>query len=333
MFHLSLILILVGVALGSLFGMKGEAIVNVGDRFVNTPTSYDTITYGKFQPAGSLIPFALTITDFAAKYDPITGQPQDYTLTTSVENPIGSAPKKVIIKVNKPLTYGATKIYLQANGYSPVVTIRDKSGHVVFSGATIFLPQDADLTSLGAIKEPDMNPQIGFIGTFLPTAQMNMKRGGFSSYPEVLNPELLLSAWKGNLGLDSGVPQSVYQLNTAALKEIGIKALLLGDTYNFGEGSITFDGWKSWVNLQIVEDPGKMYALFGAIFAILGLLVSLFTRQRRVWVKLSADGSGVEIAGLAKNGIPGLEPELEALAAAIASESSNITTGRTKEQM
>ena len=333
MFHLSLILILVGVALGSLFGMKGEAIVNVGDRFVNTPTSYDTITYGKFQPAGSLIPFALTITDFAAKYDPITGQPQDYTLTTSVENPIGSTPKKVIIKVNKPLTYGATKIYLQANGYSPVVTIRDKSGHVVFSGATIFLPQDADLTSLGAIKEPDMNPQIGFIGTFLPTAQMNMKRGGFSSYPEVLNPELLLSAWKGNLGLDSGVPQSVYQLNTAALKEIGIKALLLGDTYNFGEGSITFDGWKSWVNLQIVEDPGKMYALFGAIFAILGLLVSLFTRQRRVWVKLSADGSGVEIAGLAKNGIPGLEPELEALAAAIASESSNITTGRTKEQM
>ena len=158
-----------------------------------------------------------------------------------------------------------------------------------------------------------MTPQIGFIGTFLPTAQMNMKRGGFSSYPEVLNPELLLSAWKGNLGLDSGTPQSVYQLNTAAMKEIGIKALLLGDTYNFGEGSITFTGWKSWVNLQIVEDPGKMYALFGAIFAILGLLISLFTRQRRIWVRV---GSEIEIAGLAKNGIPGLDKELEDLARA-----------------
>jgi cytochrome c biogenesis protein len=311
MFHLSLILILVGVALGSLFGMKGEAIVNVGDRFINTPTSYDTITYGKFQGQGSLIPFALTVSDFAAKYDPITGQPTDYTLTTNVENPIGSTPKKIIIKVNKPLTYGSTKIYLQANGYSPLVTIRDKSGAIVFSGPTIFLPQDADLTSVGAIKEPDMTPQIGFIGTFLPTAQMTMKRGGFSSYPEVLNPELLLSAWKGNLGLDSGNPQSVYQLNTAAMKEIGIKALLLGDTYSFGEGSITFDGWKSWVNLQIVEDPGKMYALFGAIFAILGLLISLFTRQRRIWVKV---GQRVEIAGLAKNGIPGLDDELLELA-------------------
>ena len=314
MFHLSLILILVGVALGSLFGMKGETILNVGDRFINTPTSYDTITYGKFQGQGTLIPFALTATDFAAKYDPITGQPTDYTLTTSVENPIGSTPKKIIIKVNKPLTYGSTKIYLQANGYSPIVTIRDKSGAVVFNGPTIFLPQDADLTSVGAIKEPDMTPQIGFIGTFLPTAQMNMKRGGFSSYPEVLNPELLLSAWKGNLGLDSGTPQSVYQLNTAAMKEIGIKALLLGDTYNFGEGSITFTGWKSWVNLQIVEDPGKMYALFGAIFAILGLLISLFTRQRRIWVRV---GSDIEIAGLAKNGIPGLDKELDDLARAL----------------
>ena len=317
MFHLSLILILVGVALGSLFGMKGETIVNVGERFINTPTSYDTIAYGKFQKQGSLIPFSLKVTDFAAKYNPVTSQPTDYTLTTLVENPIGAAAKKVIIKVNKPLTFGSTKIYLQANGYSPVVTIRDKSGAVTFSGPTIFLPQDANLTSVGAIKAPDMSPQIGFIGTFLPTAKMNMQRGGFSSYPEVLNPELLLAAWQGNLGLDSGTPQSVYQLNTSAMKEIGIKALLLGNTYNFGEGSITFDGWCSWVNLQIVEDPGKMYALFGAIFAILGLLISLFTRQRRIWIKVDQASGVVEIAGLAKNGIPGLDIELEELARAV----------------
>ena len=98
------------------------------------------------------------------------------------------------------------------------------------------------------------------------------------------------------------------------MTKIGLKALTLGSTYNFGAGSITFDGWKSWVNLQIVDDPGKMYALFGAIFAILGLLISLFTRQRRIWVKV---GNDVEIAGLAKNGIPGLAEELTALARAL----------------
>jgi len=61
---------------------------------------------------------------------------------------------------------------------------------------------------------------------------------------------------------------------------------------------------KSWVNLQIVNDPGKGYALLGAILAISGLLISLFTRQRRIWVK---QGRKTQIAGLAKNGIPGLE--------------------------
>ena len=310
LFHLSLVLILVGVALGSLFGSKGEAIVNVGERFVNTPTSYDTLSFGKFQGQGSLVPFELKVTNFVAKYNAATSMPEDYTLTASVANPIGSISKSAIIKVNKPLTYGNTKIYLQANGYSPVVSIRDKSGAVTFHGPVIFLPQDANLSSIGAIKVPDMNPQIGFIASFLPTAKSSKTRGVFSSYPEVLNPELVISVWQGNLGLDSGNPQSVYELNTSHMKKIGLHALNLGDTYNFAVGSITFEGWKSWVNLQIVDDPGKMYALFGAIFAILGLLISLFTRQRRIWVKV---GSRVEIAGLAKNGIPGLSEELDDL--------------------
>ena len=314
LFHLSLILILVGVALGSLLGMKGEAILNVGDRFINTPTSYDNISYGKFQGQGSLPPFALTVKNFVATYDAVTGQPSNYVLTTEISDPIGAAAKKVVIKVNTPWTIGSTKVYLQANGYSPFVTIKDKSGHVTFKGAVIFLPQDGNLSSLGAIKVPDMVPQIGFIASFIPTATSSAARGIFSSYPEVLDPRLVLSAWKGNLGLDSGTPQSVYSLNTAQMSKIGLKALTLGSTYDFGYGTITFDGWKSWVNLQIVDDPGKMYALFGALFAILGLLISLFTRQRRIWVKV---GEGVEIAGLAKNGIPGLEVELMALTRAL----------------
>ncbi len=132
LFHLSLILILVGVALGSLFGMKGEAIVNVGDRFINTPTSYDNITFGKFQGQGSLPPFSLTVTDFAATYDPTTSEPSNYVLTTKIANPIGATPKQVIIRVNHPWTIGSTKVYLQANGYSPVVTVRDKTGAITF---------------------------------------------------------------------------------------------------------------------------------------------------------------------------------------------------------
>ena len=317
LFHLSLVLILIAIGVGSLFGSKGDAILNVGDRFINTPTSYDILGFGKYQAEDSLPPFALTIKDFKAEYDPTTNAPLDYTLTVLAANPVGSQEKTEIIKVNKPLTYGSTKVYLQANGYSPKVIVKDKSGKVIFDGPTPFLPQDANLSSIGAIKIPDMNPQIGFVSSFLPTADRDPIRGGFSSYPEVLDPRLLISVWKGDLGLNSGVPQSVYRIDTSKMERIGLKALVLNESYDFGEGSITFTGWNSWVNLQIVNDPGKGYALLGAILAISGLLISLFTRQRRIWIK---QGRKTQVAGLAKNGIPGLEDEINKLVKELSSE-------------
>ena len=317
LFHLSLVLILLAVGIGSLLGSRGDAIVNVGDRFINTPTSYDILSFGKYQAEDSLSPFSLTVTDFKAEYDPVTNAAIDYELTVLTANPAGSKEIKKIIKVNQPLAYGSTKIYLQANGYSPIVIVRDKSGKIIFDGPTPFLPQDANLSSIGAIKIPDMDPQIGFVGSFLPTADRDPIRGGFSSYPEVLDPRLLVSIWKGDLGLNTGIPQSVYRIDTSKMERIGLKALVLNESYDFGEGSITFTGWKSWVNLQIVNDPGKGFALAGAILAILGLLISLFTRQRRIWVKQSGK---TQVAGLAKNGIPGLEQEIDELVKEMSNE-------------
>ena len=317
LFHLSLVLILLAVGVGSLLGSRGDAIVNVGDRFINTPTSYDILSFGKYQAEDSLPPFSLTVTDFKAEYDPVTNAAIDYELTVLTANPAGSKEIKKIIKVNQPLAYGSTKIYLQANGYSPIVIVRDKSGKIIFDGPTPFLPQDANLSSIGAIKIPDMDPQIGFVGSFLPTADRDPIRGGFSSYPEVLDPRLLVAIWKGDLGLNTGIPQSVYRIDTSKMERIGLKALVLNESYDFGEGSITFTGWKSWVNLQIVNDPGKGFALVGAILAILGLLISLFTRQRRIWVKQSGK---TQVAGLAKNGIPGLEQEIDELVKEMSNE-------------
>ena len=319
LFHLSLIVILFAVAAGGLFGSKGETILNVGEHFINTPTSYDNISFAKFQREGDMVPFSLRILDFKAVYDPLTNAPTDYTLKVAAANPFGSAEVLKTIKVNSPLTYASTKIYLQANGYSPVVAVHDKTGKLIFEGPVTFLPQDGNLTSIGAIKLPDMSPQIGMVASFIPTAGRSATRGAFSAFPEVLDPRLLVSVWTGDLGLDSGVPQSVYRIDTSKMQRIGLKTLILGEVYNFGEGTLTFEGYKSWVNLQIVDDPGKIYALVGAILAILGLLTSLFTRQRRIWVKV--DGR-VQIAGLAKNGVPGLDEELESLKAALLTKES-----------
>ena len=176
------------------------------------------------------------------------------------------------------------------------------------------MPQDGNLTSIGAIKVPDSDPQLGFVSAFLPTASRDKVRGAISVFPEALDPKLLFSVWRGDLGLDRGVPQSVYRIDTSKMQKIALKSLKVGETYTFAEGSITFDGFVPWVNLQVVRDPGKIYALFGGIVALLGLLASLFTRSRRIWIRSNTSGE-VEVAGLAKNSAPGLENEIGLLIA------------------
>jgi cytochrome c biogenesis protein len=144
----------------------------------------------------------------------------------------------------------------------------------------------------------------------LPTFARDAKQGGISVFPEALDPKLLFSIWQGDLGLDSGAPQSVYRIDTSKMKRIALNSLKPGETFSYPQGSITFETFVPWVNLQIVDDPGKGYALYGAIAAILGLLASLFGRRRRIWIRITSSGV-VEVAGLAKNGAPGLDAEIE----------------------
>ena len=308
LFHLSLIVVLLGIAGSSVFGMRGEAIVNVGERFINTPTNYDNLTPGRLFSLESLPTFTIRVNNFSATYDRQTTQALDYELKVTTKDSLDSSEVNQIVKVNKPLTFGSTRVYLQANGYSPLVTVRDSAGLVKFEGPVPFLPQDSNLSSIGAIKVPDMDPQIGFVSSFFPTAARDEVRGGFSSFPELLDPRLLLSVWKGDLKMDDGVPQSIYRIDTTDMERIGLWALSIGESYSFEVGSITFNGVVPWVNLQVVRDPGKQYALIGSILAITGLLISLFIRQRRIWVR--EVGGNLEIAGLALNKLPGLEDEI-----------------------
>lgn len=309
LFHLSLIFILIGVSFGSLYGLRGEAIVNVGERFVNVPTSYDTLALGKLTKDSNLPQFTITVDNFVAQYNPKTSAPLDYTayVTTTIDG----KPKRQVIKVNSPLTFGSTRVYLQANGYSPIVTVRDSQGTVAFQGPVTFLPQDGNLRSIGAIKVPDAEPEVGFVASFLPTYSRTTDNGGISIYPQLLDPRLLFSVWSGDLGLNSGIPQSVYRIDTSKMENLGLGSLKIGESYAYPGGTITLEGVIPWINLQFVEDRGKGFALFGGIFAILGLLSSLYGRRRRIWVRVT--GVQVEVAGLAKNNAPGLETEIARL--------------------
>ena len=85
LFHLALVLILLGVAAGALFGWKGTVIVREGNGFANMLTQYDSFSPGRLAGTEGLPPFSFTMTDFEAE-GLRTASPLSAPLTGSVSD-------------------------------------------------------------------------------------------------------------------------------------------------------------------------------------------------------------------------------------------------------
>ncbi|MGH3471821.1 MAG: cytochrome c biogenesis protein ResB [Nocardioidaceae bacterium] len=313
LFHVAVLVVLVGFAVTGLFGFKGTAAVITGTGFSNTLIQYDDFTPGARFNTNNLAPFTLKVQRFNVRYKKSgagEGIPLNFDAHLRVTSHPGATPYTYDLQVNHPLQIDGTSVFLVGHGYAPRVTVRDGHGHIAFSGPVVFLPQDSSFTSFGVIKAPDAQPtQLGFQGYFFPTGAITPQGQPYSAFPGADNPVLSLIPYSGNLGLDSGAPQSVYVLNrdhmkmlrTASGRPFGL-IMRPGNTVKLGKGlgSIRFDGYTTWVQLQINKQPGKVIPLFGVLAAILGLLGSLFIRPRRTWVRLrDRDGrTVVEIAAL-----------------------------------
>ncbi|HVQ88077.1 MAG TPA: cytochrome c biogenesis protein ResB [Actinomycetes bacterium] len=321
-FHVSLLVILVGVSWGALLGYRGTVVVIEDEGFSNLLTQYDDFTPGRRFDPSMLAPFSFTLDSFDATFidsGPRLGQPSNYLADVTYRDAPGSADVSTTIKVNEPLVVDGTKIYLLGHGYAPRFTVRDGDGNVVFQGAIAALPQDPAFTSKTAVKVPDAQPeQLGFNVTVTPTApkQVDPTTGPVSTFPEQNDPRVYIGAWAGDLGLDSGVPQNVYELDTTQMKQIGLKDLREGQTWNLpgGRGSITFDGLAEFGNFQIAHDPGRFVSLLGAVGAITGIMASLIIKRRRIWVRVTSGSEGrtlVEVAGLARTEAVALAGEVD----------------------
>ncbi|HEY9292966.1 MAG TPA: cytochrome c biogenesis protein ResB [Microlunatus sp.] len=314
LFHISMVLLLVGVAVVWLTNFRGTSSVVVGNGFANNLAQYDDFKAGPLFKESSLTPFSIKVDSFDVKFE--TGNVQrgaarEFKAGVTVTDKPGSQPRKETLEVNHPLKINGTNVHLIAWGYAPVVTVKDGNGEVAYSGPVVFLPQDGNYTSAGAIKAPDARPlRLGFEGLFLPSAALD-SAGPRSVFPDTLNPQLFLNAWSGKPTPETGEPESVYSLNTKGLNQImdpkkkdqPLRFILRpGYVQKLpnGQGSIQLDGVQRWVKLQVGDTPGAYIAITAIGLAVLGLCFSLFIRPRRVWARIrTTRGSTVfEIAGL-----------------------------------
>ena len=331
-FHASLLVVLVAVAYGKLFGFVGAVNVIEDETFPNIASQYDNFTPGSLYDPADLDPFDITLDDFSALFlpaGPQAGQPFFFAADVTYRPDPTAAASSTRLKVNHPLRISDTSVFLVGHGYAPVVTVRDSNGDIAHQGPVIFPPTDATFNSFGVIKVPDALPeQLGFEGQFLPTYAFTMETGPYSSFPDLTDPMLTLLVYQGDLGIDNGTPQSVFTLDKSRMtplegddgKPFRVD-LRPGETVELpdGVGSISLDSVDRFARFQISETPGKRIALAGAVAGLIGLLASLYIRPRRIWVTATShDGRTVlEVGGLARGRSGNLQDHVDQLATRI----------------
>ncbi len=316
-FHLSVLVVLVGFAMGGLWGYRGAVIVVEGGGFGNSPNQYDDFSPGRLFTLEDLDNFSFNVGNFDVEWltsGPRAGMARAFNARLRYQEGIDGKQQEYDLRVNHPLTIGTTELFLVGHGYAPVVTVRDGEGNVAYSGPTIFLPQDSSFLSFGVVKAPDAQPAgLGLEGLFYPTFYMTAEGDPATLMGDDNNPLLSMLVYAGNLSMDAGPSQSVYLLDKSQADQV-TKAdgkpfrldIAPGQTVDLpdGLGSVTFESIEPWVRIQISKSPGQRIALGGVVLALLGLLGSLFIRPRRVWVRARREGevTMVDVAALDRSG-------------------------------
>jgi cytochrome c biogenesis protein len=332
--HSAMVAVLVGVALGSWYGWHGNRIVVAGpdNRFCNVLQQYDEYGLGSRVDGSALPPFCFTLTGFDAEYTE-DGQPLSFLASGEVTE-AGGAPRPVDFTVNSPLRLDGANMYLLGEGYAPVLRYTDRYGQTQTS-TTPYLPTDSLGTADGLSIFPDANVdpespddrdrslQVAFEGRYLPTARDGDVVLPWSAHPAERAPLLVLLAYRGDLGIDDGTPQSVWTLNqdqlaSGALAPVGDPAFLRpGETMTLDDGTtVEFVGTQRWVTVSVRYDPGEPIVLGGVALLLAGLVLSLTGRRRRVWFRVTPGDrshSTVEAGGLPRTDYAGFPDEFAKL--------------------
>jgi cytochrome c biogenesis protein len=344
LFHFSLLGLLVAVAVGKLFGYEGNVIViaDGGPGFCSaSPAAFDSFRAGNTVDGTSLHPICVRVNDFQAHYLP-SGQATSFAADIAYQagNDLAANTwRPYRLEVNHPLRIGGDRVYLQGHGYAPTFTVTFPNGQTRRSTVQWRPDNPQTLLSSGVARidppagsypnaEERRKHQIAIQGLLAPTEQLEGTLLS-SRFPALNAPAVAIDIYRGDTGLDTGRPQSLFTLDPRLIEQGRLTKekrvnLRVGEQTRIDQGPgagtiVRFDGAVPFVNLQVSHDPGQAWVLVFAIAMMAGLLVSLLVRRRRVWVRLTPAGDevpgtvNVELGGLARTDNSGWGDEFERL--------------------
>lgn len=339
-FHFALLGLIVSVAVGNLFSYSGQiAVLADGSQFCNSgPLAYDSFTPGPRVDGTNLEPYCVQVNDFTARYTP-NGQPKDYESNVRYQSgkdlDTGQW-RNYHLEVNAPLRIAGDRVYLFGHAYAPTITVTYPNGEKR-TQSTVWRPTDQQsYLSEGATKfsetpgvtDPNKQreKQLAVTGLFAPTPVMHGKILAGSSNPELNGPMLAADIYQGDLGVDSGKGQSIYEIDKQMvaqdrlhrMKRINMRE---GQSVTLQDGTkVRFDGVKRAASLQVAHNPTQTWVLVFAIALLLGLFGSLIIKRRRLWLRARPGPDGdtlVTLGALARTDQAGYGEEFTRLSKAL----------------
>ncbi len=272
--HISILIILFGAILTSIFGIKGYIQIIEGE----SSDKFYEYNSNRIRDLG----FTVKCEKFEMELYPDSMRPKDYKSSLIILDK-GKEILKKVIEVNKPLTYKGMTLYQSSYG-------EDTS-----SGTFILDVKPIDPNLKEPIREfrIRLNEEFEFAGgdgkkrrvsitKFFPDFMINEQREAFSRSNQLNNPAIRLIVSK-----EGEEPFQIWSF------------LRFSDPHMMRRGDYfyTFKDYQSrmYTGLQVGSNPWVWIVWIGSIFLVLGVTLLLFTSHQRIWVILTPVNKGCSV--------------------------------------
>lgn len=323
-FHTAFYLLLLGALIGKAFGFEGQVNLPEGSAFADTRIAYDLATPGRWFGLEDHRGFVVRLDDFDVRYY-ANQVPRDFVSTVTVLED-GREVREGVTRVNHPLRHDGMKLYQVRFGMAPHIRVR--AGDTVLFDEPVMLADagggvwtGAAKVSLGSRTGRTPGPQIALDLVFLPDAALTDDGVPYSRSPQPRNPRLIAELYVGeDLGLDQPLPAARFDreggrvVGPPAILSPGEQSALAGGTL-----ALDFPELRMWSGFQVSHAPGRMLLLAAGILLLGGLVPSLYSYRRRVWIEARPDGdrTAVVLAGVALQRKPAFADEFARIGAAV----------------
>lgn len=297
-FHTAFYVLLIGVAIAQSFGFAGQINVAEGGTFTDTRIVYGNIRAGRYFGIDDHRGFQVRLDDFDATYH-ANGTPDDFVSTVTILEDGEVVRDSEIVRVNAPLRHDGVKLFQLRFGMAPHVIVR--AGDTVLFDDRVMLGNNGGVWTGTAKVKTSAPEQIALDLAVLPDFAVDARGQPFSRSERPDNPVLFADVWVGELGLERPVDASQFIRDG---EPVASTTLVPGTTSDRLVANLTveFVELPLWSGFQVSHAPGRWVMLVGSALLLVGLISSLYSYRRRIWVEAHADGDGtttVVLAGVA----------------------------------